>query len=85
MAIIRKKELREMAPAALQGKLADVEGELYRELGLVKGGGRAQNPGRIRELKRTIARIKTLMAKKAKETKPASAKKAAAVEVKKSA
>ncbi len=96
MAVIRKKELAAMAPIQVVAKLSEVRTELYRELGLVKSGGRAQNPGRIGELKRTIARLCTLIAKnsnvknitlaakKAEETKSGPAK-VGAVEVKKSA
>jgi large subunit ribosomal protein L29 len=84
MAIIRKRELAAMAPETMKAKLSEVEGELYRELGVIKSGGRAQNTGRVGELKRTVARLKTKLAQKAKEIKsiPASAGK---VEVKKSA
>lgn len=59
MAIIRKKDLKSMAPDALAGKLSDVRRELNTERGLIKSGGRSSNPGKIKELRRTIARILT--------------------------
>jgi large subunit ribosomal protein L29 len=34
--------------------------ELVRERGLVTAGGAPEKPGRIRDLRRTIARIKTV-------------------------
>lgn len=64
MAIIKKKELHAMTPDALDSKLVDVRRELNTERGLVRSGGRSQNPGRIRELRRTVARILTLRSQK---------------------
>lgn len=69
MAIIRKKELAGMTPEQMRSKLVEVETELYREIGTIRNGGRAQSPGRIKELKRTVARLKTLLAKKAEKKK----------------
>ena len=60
MAIIRVKELRGLEDSALEGRLAELRNELNSELGAVAAGGRASNPGRIRELRRTIARILTI-------------------------
>ncbi|VVB57020.1 50S ribosomal protein L29 [uncultured archaeon] len=65
MAIIRKKELNGLAPAALSAKLVDVRRELNTERGLIKSGGRSSNPGKIKELRRTIARILTKLGQKA--------------------
>lgn len=64
MAIIRKKELKAMDIAALTAKLTDVRKELNSERGLVKSGGRSSNPGKIKELRRTAARILTFIAQK---------------------
>ena len=41
-------------------KLREIQLELMKEQAQIASGAAAQNPGRIRELKRTIARIKTL-------------------------
>lgn len=76
MAVIRKKEIRAMDALTLGVKLEEVQKELYREVGTVRNGGRASNPGRIGELRRTVARIKTLIAQKAKAM-PKAAKAAA--------
>jgi len=35
--------------------------DLIRERGIIATGGAPENPGRIREIRRTIARIKTIM------------------------
>lgn len=64
MAIIRKKELKSMGNDALTAKLSDVRRELYSERGLIASGGRSSNPGKIKELKRTVARILTYLSQK---------------------
>ncbi|MBI4363162.1 MAG: 50S ribosomal protein L29 [Euryarchaeota archaeon] len=60
MAIYRSEELRKMEPEKRQEKLAELTRELLRERGIQAAGGAPDNPGRIRELRRTIARIQTL-------------------------
>ncbi len=70
MAIIRKKELKAMDTTALTAKLGDVRKELNSERGLVKSGGRSSNPGKIRELRRTVARILTFIAQKGEVIAP---------------
>lgn len=64
MAIIRIGEMRELDEKALGGRLSEVKKELNHELGQVASGGRSTNPGRIKELKRTVARIMTLVHEK---------------------
>lgn len=64
MAIIRKKELRMLDDASLDKKLVDLRDSLNSELGFIASGGKASNPGRIKEMRRTIARILTLKRQK---------------------
>lgn len=64
MAIIKKKDLKAMAPAALVAKLNEVRRELNTERGLIKSGGRSSNPGKIKELRKTAARILTYHSQK---------------------
>ncbi|MBS3068884.1 50S ribosomal protein L29 [Candidatus Micrarchaeota archaeon] len=61
MAIMKKKEMRETADAQLSAKMDTFVSELNYERGLVKNGGRTSNPGKIGELRRTIARMLTIM------------------------
>ncbi len=61
MAILRKSDVRALETGALFERLEQLKSELHREAGLVKTGGRATNPGRIRELRRTISRILTVI------------------------
>lgn len=60
MPILRKRELKEMLPEERRKKLTELRAELIRLRTTVASGGSVENPGRIRELKRTIARILTL-------------------------
>ena len=60
MAILRTKQIREMVPKDLDSKLAEIRLELMKEYGNVKMGKPIKNTGRIRELKKSIARILTV-------------------------
>ena len=64
MAIIRKKELRLLDNDALDKRLVELRDSLNSELGFIASGGKASNPGRIREMRRTIARILTIKREK---------------------
>ncbi len=64
MAIIRKKAMAGLTMASLGSKLGEVRRELNTERGLIKSGGRSSNPGKIKELRRTIARILTKASQK---------------------
>jgi large subunit ribosomal protein L29 len=59
MAIFRAEEVRQLSDVELQEQAQKLQLELVQERGKVSAGGATENPGRIREIKRTIARIKT--------------------------
>lgn len=61
MAILRVKEIREMSIEERRRKLEELRAELTRLKAMVRAGGSIENPGRIKELRRTIARILTVM------------------------
>jgi len=61
MAILRKKEIKNMAVQELQDKLKDLKMELMK---LNAQRATRQSSGKIREVKRTIARIYTTLKKK---------------------
>lgn len=63
MAIFKMKKLREMSNDELTNKLAELKLELSKELAASEIGT-VKNPGRIKEIRKTIARIKTLLRKK---------------------
>jgi large subunit ribosomal protein L29 len=60
MAIFKTDELRNMSPEELVEELHKLESELIRERGIVRTGGAPENPGTIKNLRRSIARIKTV-------------------------
>jgi large subunit ribosomal protein L29 len=60
MAILRADEMREMTDEELQGELENLQSELLQETSIQAAGGAPDNPGRISEMKKTIARIKTI-------------------------
>lgn len=60
MVILRSKEIRELSPSDLQAKL----NELHAEYDTLVGKGAVagvDNPGKIRETRRTIARVLTII------------------------
>ena len=59
MPILRKREIRQQLPEEREKKLAELRTELTKLRTSVKAGGNVENVGRIRELRRTIARILT--------------------------
>jgi large subunit ribosomal protein L29 len=60
MPILRLREIRDMPPEERRKKLDEIRTELVRLKTTVASGGTIENPGRIRELRRTIARILTI-------------------------
>ncbi|MBS7607948.1 MAG: 50S ribosomal protein L29 [Candidatus Bathyarchaeia archaeon] len=77
MPIIRVKEIRNMTPEERAKKLNEFRTELLRLKTMVKAGGAVENPARIRELRRAIARILTIENEQkleAKKTQKASGK-----------
>ncbi|WP_331233830.1 50S ribosomal protein L29 [Natronorarus salvus] len=60
MAILYTEEIRDMTAAERAAELEELETELLNMKAVQAAGGAPENPGRIGELKRTIARIKTI-------------------------
>ncbi len=60
MAILYVKEIRDMTAHERMDEFEKLRDELIRERALASAGGAPDNPGRIGELRRTIARIKTI-------------------------
>lgn len=57
MAIIKKNQMKEMSRPDLLSRLNDLKLELVKEKGQIALGGSPSNPGRIKEIRKTIARI----------------------------
>jgi large subunit ribosomal protein L29 len=60
MAIVHVEEIRDMTPAEREAELEELETELLNAKSVQAAGGAPDNPGRTKELRRTIARIKTI-------------------------
>lgn len=60
MAILRIKEIRNMSREEREKRLNELRAELAKLRTMVKAGGTIEKPARIREIRRTIARILTV-------------------------
>ncbi|QCJ46156.1 MULTISPECIES: 50S ribosomal protein L29 [Haloprofundus] len=60
MAIFYPDEIRDMTPAEREAEIEELETELLNARAVQAAGGAPENPGRIGEIRRTIARIKTI-------------------------
>lgn len=63
------KELVAMAQPDLKSKLTDLQKDLMKDNAQVASGTLPKNPGKIRMTKKTIAKIKQILAKKEAPTK----------------
>ena len=61
MAGLNTKEIREMSLKEKNDKLYELRNELMHEKGIAAMGGAPTNPGKIRALRISIARILTIM------------------------
>jgi len=60
MPILRVKEIRDMPSEERKRRLNELKTELVRLKTMIKAGGTVENPARIKELRKTIARILTI-------------------------
>ena len=60
MTKLRSEEIRNMSPHEMLDELESLRMDLIRERALASAGGAPENPGLIGELRRTIARVKTI-------------------------
>lgn len=61
---LKPKMLRTMSNEELLKKLKELQSELLNERGLSSMGGAPHNPGRVKSLRRQIARLKTVLGEK---------------------
>jgi len=60
MPILRKREIRDLPLEERKKKLDEIRTELVRLKTTVASGGTIENPGRIKELRKAMARILTI-------------------------
>ena len=68
MAIIKKKQIKEMSHDDLIKRLSELKLELSKDKGQIAIGGSPSNPGRVKEVKKTIARILTEIKRRGEKT-----------------
>jgi large subunit ribosomal protein L29 len=61
MAILRSKEIRTMEASARLKKLTELRAELMENKAKMATGGALESPGRVKALRRTIARLVTII------------------------
>lgn len=61
MPILRMREMRDMSAEERSRRLEELRTELTRMRAMIHAGGSLENPGRVKSLKRTIARLLTVM------------------------
>jgi len=66
MAILTVAEIREMRPVDRERKLNELRAELAKQRAAMLSGAGLENPSAIRALRRSIARILTIMNEKAR-------------------
>lgn len=60
MPILRKREIRQLLPEEREKKLSELRTELTQLRTKVKSGGNVDNVARVRELRKTVARLLTV-------------------------
>ena len=61
MPILRMSEIRELTPEERMRRLEELRTELSKLRTMISAGGSVENPGRVRALRRTIARLLTVV------------------------
>ncbi len=64
MPFLRLQEMREMSNEKRAAKFIELRTELRKLTSMTKSGGSIDNPSRIKELKKAIARILTIQSEK---------------------
>lgn len=59
MAVLRKREINQMLPEERKKRVSELRAELTTIRTQVRSGGTVENPSRVRELRKTIARLLT--------------------------
>ena len=60
MTVLHAAEIRDMTPAEREAELEELRTELLNANAVQAAGGAPENPGRVGELRKAIARIKTI-------------------------
>lgn len=58
---MKTREIRNLTPEERKEKLEELKNELMHERGVAAMGGSPPSPGKIRQLRRSVARLLTVM------------------------
>lgn len=61
MAVLKNKDIREMTHEERTNRLKELKEELMHERGVAAMGGAPTSPGKIRAVRTSIARLRTIM------------------------
>lgn len=64
MAILRNKEIRDMSPENIEERIKELDSEYSKMMSQIRSGGAPENSGKMREIRKTIARLKTIYKEK---------------------
>ena len=64
---MKAPEMRDMDAESLEAKVRELDDQLFR-MRIQKSMGQLEAPGKIRNLRRDLARVKTVLKEKAKES-----------------
>ncbi len=67
MAILRNSEIRELGSAELEDKLSQLQSDMMKIRGVLASGGIPEHVGKMRETRRTLARIQTYKSSQTKQ------------------
>ena len=70
MAILRSDEIQGLNDSEMEERLTQLKKELMKINGVLASGGIPEEVGKVREIKRTIARIKTIKTMRQKANVP---------------
>jgi large subunit ribosomal protein L29 len=66
---MKYKEIQEISTAEINAKVLELKQELAKERARISSGTRSENPGKIRKLRRDIARMFTELNKRTEDGK----------------
>jgi len=61
---MKAKEIATMSPADIEQKVVELKQELAKERASIASGTKSENPGKIRKLRRDVARLLTIKRQK---------------------
>ena len=64
MSFMKAKEIMTMSPTEIEQKVIELKQELAKERASIASGTKSENPGKIKKLRRDVARLLTIKRQK---------------------